>query len=199
MYVKIEFTPDKTSNPTKGTLTATCETEIIHSDVVDIAKDNAREKFIKRLCNTAPAVNAGDVRHLILQQLAQINDRIKQQQQQEEEKKEICVGNIARPQLFHLKQVSGLIVPVAYLDLQGVLQGDYVLATQHRNGQRKFLEIPEFINTEDGTEIRLDPIPSPPKPNTLSQWSRQSREAWLNGYTPDLADIFQRLAELFSW
>ena len=197
LIVKIEFLSNS-SQSTKGTLTASCDGEILHSDIVDIARESGRSKFVKCLTDTSPGIDGESLKASILQELSRINDNKKRLQAQDDEREEVDVGNIVRPQLFHTAQVSGLVVPVTYRG-GGDLYGSHLLATSWSDGKRELVDLPDSLRMNDGTSLMLRPTPTEPKLQTRSQWSKEARCSWVDGYSPDISDIFQRLASVFSW
>lgn len=105
---------------------------------------------------------------------------------------ELDVSRIVRPHLFHVPEVSGLLIPIA--KAQGNrIEGTWLLCLQWADGRRESLDLADYLDASNGQRIWFSHKPPAPLPTTASRWSRQSRARWRDGYTPKLDALFKRI------
>ncbi|NLN61130.1 MAG: DUF3631 domain-containing protein [Deltaproteobacteria bacterium] len=192
--INVCFTPNKAGD-SKGQLNIRNSETLLHSDILNIAKNKERESFIRKTCQLYPAIDAEQLRQKILELVPDPQDTDKVV---DDSKKELDIDNIVRPHLFHTPLVSGMLVPVTSIDPNGQLTGDWQLHLQWKDGKRQIVPVTNCLD-DHGHTLWFDGIPGQPKPNTVSLWSRQSRQQWLDGYSPDMSQIFTELCDLFAW
>ncbi|UCG48180.1 MAG: hypothetical protein JSU94_00070, partial [Phycisphaerales bacterium] len=193
--VNIAFQPKKPGS-TKGHLMVKQGDEPLHSDVCNIAKDRDVTTFINKLKERCPNIDAQEVRNLILGTV----DRIYQQEARpsSESTGELDVSRIARPHLFHVPEVSGLLIPIVEVQGGNQVVGKWVLFMQWSGGERKCADLADYLDLDNGDRLWFHPHPPAPAPTVISRWSPRSRSAWLHGFTPSVEDVFRRLCEQFA-
>jgi len=194
--ISITFKPKKPGS-TSGHLMVKQGEEALHSDVCNIAKDKAVTAFVNKLKKRCPNVDAEEIRKLILAEV----DRISQQEPESasRENEELDVSRIVRPHLFHVPEVSGLLIPVAQLTNGSKVEGKWLLFIQWSNGKRQCVNLVDYLELDNGQKLWFHPKPSAPSPSMVSRWSRHGRSAWLDGYVPKVEEVFQRLCRQFAY
>lgn len=184
------------SNKTKGKLVAKQNSEILHTDVIDIAKDKDRTAFIKGLEKLVSDLNTDQVRQWMLEEVGRIS---KEEPTSSLDKSiELDTSRIVRPHLFHIPEVSGLLVPTTRLS-GGVLSGNWLLCIQWADGRRECRDLEQYLILPNEERLWFHPMPSRPNPTISSGWSLDGREKWLQGYAPEPIAIYNKLIECFSY
>jgi hypothetical protein len=111
--------------------------------------------------------------------------------------REIEGTDICRPHLFFRSDVAGLIEPTTVLADSGPT-GRWLLCLQRANGSREVMSLPPWLDLEGGTRLWFSPLPDPPQPGTAPRWSAEGRRRWLDGYTPEMTDVFHNLCNQIS-
>lgn len=116
---------------------------------------------------------------------------------------EIDCSDMIRPSLFHTTVVSGILVPVTYFNksTKVALTASWQLYIRHsKDGKR---ECRKLITGQplgiDNTALWFQSIPDCPAIGTRTGWSSEGRKQWLDGYTPDLKDLYERLHDCFDY
>ncbi len=192
--VEINFVPDKVGCM-KGVLTAKHGDEVLHADRLDIAKDRQRSAFLSRLRERCPGLDIEKTEQALLTEAdraGQVDNR-----QHSEPTTELGVSRIVRPHLFHLPEVSGLLVPVARARGKGRPEGKWLLCLQWADGRRECVDLEDRLDVKDGETIWFSLKPPDPLLNTVSRWSQVGRAKWLNGHAPDPKALFKSLFDQF--
>jgi hypothetical protein len=193
--LEITFRADKAGS-TKGVLTAKHGDEVLHTDRMDVAKDRQRSTFVGKLKERCPSVNAEEVQQLLLKEANRAAQAVSPPHS--EPSTELDVSRIARPHLFHVPEVSGLLIPVAHARGNERPQGKWLLCVQWADGRRECIDLEDYLDLGGGKRIWFNPVPSAPLPNTISRWSHAGRTKWMKGHKPDLKELFKRLFDQFG-
>lgn len=193
VQVEITFTTDKVGS-TKGVLTAKQGENVLHHDRMDIAKDRQRTAFLNKLQKRCPSVNSDEVGQLMLNEAYRATQVSRPPSGPPAE---LDVSRIVRPHLFHVPEVSGLLVPVAQARGDGRPEGRWLLCVQWTDGRRECLDLPDYLEPTDGPRLWFSQKPSSPLPTAIARWSRPGRAKWLGGYAPKLDTLFKRMFEQF--
>ena len=193
--VNIAFQPKKPGSM-NGHLMVKQGEEPLHSDVCNIARDKDVTTFINKLKKRCVNVDAEEVRNMILATV----DRIYQQESESDSQRneELDVSRIVRPHLFHVREVSGLLIPVVEVQGGNQVVGKWLLFLQWSGGEREYADLADYIELDGGERLWFHPRPPAPAPTVISRWSPRTRSAWLDGFTPSVEDIFRRLCEQFA-
>ena len=193
--IEIVFEPTK-ANSTRGTLIVKGPDGILHSDVIDIAKDKQRTAFLNKLQECCPAVDIDQTRKLVLAQV----DQILQQENESDAQQatDMEVTRIARPHLFHEPEVSGLLVPVVRVS-NGEPKGCWSLCVQWADGKKECRDLEQYITLPDSGRIWLAPKPVTPAITMSVGWSSDGQKRWLSGYEPSADDIIKNLTEALNY
>jgi hypothetical protein len=194
--INVVFQPKKPGSM-YGHLMVKQGAEPLHSDVCNIARDKDVTAFVNRLTQRCPSIDPEEVRNVILGTV----DRIYQQGSNSDSEtiEELDVGRIVRPHLFHVPEVSGLLIPVVEVQGNNQVVGKWVLFMQWSDGKRQCTDLADYIELDSGERLWFHPRPPAPAPNLISRWSPSNRLAWLDGYTPSVEDIFRNLCEKFAY
>jgi len=196
IQVKVAFNSDKTGS-TKGLLTVMHGDEVLHSDRMDVAKDRQRTAFLNKLKKRCPGVSTEEVQRFMLDEVYRAHQA--ESQCHSEPPVELDIRRIVRPHLFHVPEVSGLLVPVAQTRGRDGIEGKWLLYVQWADGKREYCDLGDCLDLRDGERIWFNPIPSAPLPSTPSRWSRAGRAKWLDGHTPKLDALFKRMFNQFLY
>ncbi len=110
---------------------------------------------------------------------------------------ELAVPRIVRPHLFHVAEVSGLSVPVLTLSSDGPA-GKWLLLLHWPDGKRECRELPNRLELPTGDNLWFSSLPSATNRLAGHAWSAEGRRLFLEDeYTPDIANLFNRLQEAF--
>ncbi len=194
VQLEITFRADKAGS-TKGVLTAKHGEEVLHADHMDIAKDRHRGAFVNNLKERSPSVDAEEVQQLILNEVHRATQTASPSPS--EPSAELDVSRIVRPHLFHVPEVSGLLIPVARVRGNERPEGGWLLCVQWAGGRRECMDLGDYLDLDDGKRIWFNLNPPSPLPNTLARWSQAGRAKWMAGYRPDLKGLFQRMFDQF--
>ena len=191
--IKISFEPQNTGT-TKGKLLVQQGSEVLHSDVLDIAKDKSLTAFVNKLVKIYPAIDKEQARKTILSEVGRISQ---QTTQEEDQQTELDVRHVVSPHLFHIPEISGLLVPSARLSA-GVPEGYWQLYLQWVDGKREYVELEQYLTLTNDDRLWFHPKPTIPDVNMISGWSSAGRNRWVKGYTPKGEDIFKSLTDTFN-
>ncbi len=198
--VEITFTPDKPDS-SKGLLTARQANQILHHDHVDIAKDRQRTAFLNKLKKRCPSLDIDAAGQLMLDNAFRAAQAANQSHQQPPT--ELDISRIVRPHLFHVSEVSGLLIPVAQVQNNSRVQGKWMLCLQRADGRRECVDLVDSLDLGDNERLWFSQRPPAPLPTTISRWSLDGRTEWLSGYEPDLKALFtsitNRLLDLLEF
>ncbi len=195
LEVKLEVREAKGS---KLTIAVVPDGKAPHVEKIDIAIPKQREGLIKHLGKKYPAL-AEEYKADLERELDSMADEYTRQPVGTDPKgsEELDVSRIVRPHLFHVPEVSGLLVPVATIR-DGRPVGSWQLLVQWASGKRECRELEEHLILPNGDRLWLHPIPAPPLPGTQSGWTARGRRHWLEGYTPQPEEVFKELADSFA-
>jgi hypothetical protein len=191
--IEITFEPKKTGL-TKGQLLVQYNGEVIHADVIDIAKDKDLSAFLKKLKKHCPAVDVDQVRKSVLTEVARIS---KEKTHATEQATEVEVTRVVRPHIFHLPEVSGLLVPVVKPSDSGP-KGHWRLHIQWADGTRECRVLENYLVLPNNEKIWFVHKPKPPAVSIVSGWSAEARRKWLDGYTPQAETLFKDLSQTIN-
>lgn len=106
---------------------------------------------------------------------------------------------VVRPELFHLPEVSGILVPSITIE-EGRPAGQWHLYLRwHDGGRREQLNLTPMISFPGGRQLYFDPIPAVPSPHVRMGWSVAARRQWLSGAaTPYPVGVFNSLVQFFD-
>ena len=110
---------------------------------------------------------------------------------------ELAVARIVRPHLFHVAEVSGVVVPIM-LACGDEVAGQRRLYLRWKDGRREYREFTSKLELPDGSTLWLSPAPTIQNHMVSQSWSREGRQRFLEGHTPDPAALFRRLCAAFS-
>ena len=192
IQIEITFTPDKPDS-TKGVLTAKQGDNVVHHDRIDIARDRQRTAFLNKLKKRCPGLDADEIEQLMLSKAYRATQA---SQDPSEPTTELDVSRIVRPHLFHVPEVSGLLVPVAKAHGNRIA-GAWLLCLQWADGRRESVDLGDYLDAGNGQRIWFGHRPAAPLATTASRWSLQGRSQWLDGYTPKLDALFKRIFDQF--
>lgn len=191
--LEITFTPDKTGS-TKGVLTAKQGDTVLHHDRMDIARDRQRTAFVTKLQERCSSIDAAAIQQLLLDEACRAAQT---DQTPSEPPAELDVSQIVRPHLFHVPEVSGMLVPVARARGKERPEGKWRLCLQWADGRRECVDLDDYLDLGDDKRIWFSQKPAAPLPTTMSRWSQAGRTRWLQGHTPKLNDLFTSVANKF--
>ena len=189
--IEIEF---KSTNRTRGTVTAIQDGTLLHSDVLDIAKDADRQRFIDGLRGKVADLDSGPIEERLLQ----IVQAIIETPQEPDQSEELDSPSIVRPHLFHTPDVSGLLVRVTRI-IGNTPQADWLLCTQWSDGRRECLDMVDSLEVSPDHRIWFQPTPGAPTLESSTSWSMKGREKWLNGYEPNVAKLYDDLSRCYDY
>ncbi len=193
--ITVVFEPKKTGC-TRGQVLVHQNSQILYSDVLDIARDKDRRAFLKKLKDSYLAIDTDNIQQLILAEVGRISEqRIKSKSEQNEE---VETSRIVRPHLFHMPEVSGLLIPVTKI-FDGRPKGFWSLYVQWADGTRECKDLEQYITLPNDERLWFLPKPKPPAANLVAGWSQQGRKKWLEGYTPEAARLFMELTKTFNY
>ena len=110
---------------------------------------------------------------------------------------ELAVSHIVRPHLFHVAEVSGLLVPVLTISSDGPA-GKWLLLLHWADGKRECRKLPNPLELLTGDNLWFSSVSSATNRIVGDAWSAKARRRFLEGkYTPDVAKLFNRLQEAF--
>jgi len=175
-------------------LTAKLGDEVVSVDKLDLAKQAARDKFVKNVCKDHAEVSQEDLSKRLLD-LATTVGTDGTAPTSSEVGREIDVSKIVRPEQFITPWVSGLTIPIT-TEIGGLPVAQWRLHLQWADGRRECRDLGTSIDLPAKKKLWLQPGPSPPTASMLSAWSQSSRDAWLKGgkgLRPE--ELFERICE----
>ncbi len=164
--------------------------ETLDSDKLDVCRASARERYIKRLTSGLLGIGRETLEAELLSIAGQVSEpRVPKANT---ETPELDVSAIARCELFHTADVSGVTVPVASIVGGKPVGGWQLYLRWHEDGRREVVDLPESLDLPGGGRLWLHPRPADPTPTMPSGWTAKARRAWLDGAdAPNAADVFQ--------
>lgn len=191
--LEITFTPDKVGG-TKGVLTAKQGDTVLHHDRMDIARHRQRGAFLNTLKERCPSIDAAAIQQLLLNEACRV---AQVSQIPSEPPAELDISRIVRPHLFHVPEVSGMLMPVARARGKERPEGNWLLCLQWADGRRDCVDLADYLDLGDDKRIWFSQKPVAPLPTTMSRWSQTGRIKWLKGHTPKLNNLFTSVANRF--
>lgn len=184
-----------------GTVAVSAELdgEIVVSDKLDIVRASARDRFVARLAELAPVLATPENRAAIGAELLRIAGDVQRAADPQPAGAALDVSRIARPELFHARDVSGVAAPVTRVSA-GRPAAQWVLyARWHAKGQRESRDLPDALDLPDGGRLWFCPLPAAPEPTMRAGWSAESRAAWVSGAAaPEPVGVLRRICERFA-
>jgi len=193
--IEIVFEQTKPGS-TKGTLMVKGADGVLHSDVIDMAKDKARTAFLDKLQECCPTIDIDQARKLVLTEVGQVLQQEKTSDAHQTT--DLEVTRIARPHLFHEPEVSGLLVPVVRVS-NGEPKGCWSLCVKWADCKTECRDLEQHLNLPDGGRIWLAPKPVTPAITMPVGWSSDGRKRWLSGYKPSADNIIKDLTEALNY
>lgn len=116
---------------------------------------------------------------------------------------EVDCLDIIRPSLFHTRDVSGLLIPVTQMSSKSKsgLEASWQLYFQRsKDGKRECrkLKADQPLGI-DNSALWFQSISENPTIGTRTGWSSEARKRWLDGYTPDLKSLYEKLYGCFDY
>lgn len=192
--IEVTFTPDK-PGATKGLLMVMQDETALHSDRMDIARSKDRTAFVNKLKKVCATVNTETVEQQMLEEVRRISENDSESMVQP--LMELNVSRIVRPHLFHVPEVSGMLVPVTQARSGGCIEGKWLLIVQRADGRRECVDLENYLDVDNAERIWFNPRPPAPSPTTVSRWSPAGRQKWLRGYQPEIKQLFKGLFDRF--
>lgn len=105
---------------------------------------------------------------------------------------------IVRPELFHLPEVSGVLVATPTLR-EGKPTAEWVLHLRwHETGRRESREL-DALQLPNGERVHFHPWPGKASLTSCASWTTKARKRWLEGGAAlEPAAVFQRTCELYA-
>jgi hypothetical protein len=176
-------------------LTAKLGDDTLAVEKIDILKSKQRDIFVDKLVTLCPRIDRAAVNQECLRIAADISTKA----EVSTDSPELDISAIARPELFHAAEVSGILIPVAHR-AGGAARGRWELYCRWTDGRRERRELENAIDLPDGDKLWLHPLPAPPEPTMRAAWSAAARRAWLGGApAPDPAETWKRITERIAW
>ena len=105
-------------------------------------------------------------------------------------------SKIVRPELFHLPELSGILIPEV-VDQDGKLQGEWSLYIRWKDGRRESRRLESFLELSKRKVLRFHPTPGAPSASKESEWGERARAKWLKGEEiPNPVDVFKEICEM---
>jgi hypothetical protein len=175
---------------TKGKIILRCERdkEIVFTDEVAIAKEKARQDVCSRL--TLFGCDAESLSKELLS-IASEYTSTKYKNDSSHSGEEIEPEAVHRPERFILPGVNGLSLPILTRGHEGVC-GHWVV--YGKCGENRFrCDLSNEIRISNAS-VYIDPVPLDAGVTDRSGWSRDSREAWIEGtVTVDPTELYVRI------
>ncbi len=175
---------------------ATLDDVPVHVDRVNLSVASARTRFAKHLHKLRADIETATVEAELLRietELSAARDAIPAPTA------ELDLTRIARPELFHTPDVSGLAIPAVGF-VGGEPAGRWELHLRwHDDGRRERRPLAPSIELCDSARLWLYPIPGEPATNARPGWSADARRNWLDGAdAPDPAALFRLTCETIA-
>lgn len=179
------------------TLTVKLGAEVLAAERLDVLNPTKRDDFAARLTSKCPSIDRDAVAAKLLEIAADVV--AKPERPASDFGVDLDNTQIARPELFHAREVSGVAIPAIRLD-SGKPAGRWdLLLRWHANGHRERRELSATLELSGGARLWLHPMPVEPTLSTRSPWSAPGRDAWLEGRpSPDPVGVLQRLCDRFA-
>ncbi len=132
---------------------------LLYSDKVDIGKASARERFATAVRGKAPTIPMGDIDRELLLICEQVTTLAPPSSAAVNE---LDVGRIARPELFHLGELSGVTVPVVVMGGEGPV-GVWQTYIRRNDGKRETRPLAQRLDLPGGGGVWF----TPSRPNRI--------------------------------
>lgn len=168
--------------------------QAIHADKLDISRSTARERFKKAILGRHPGIDQQGLEAELLRIASELNPQPAAQSQATE----VEVAGIVRPELFHTREVSGMLVPrVTIAGNEPVAR--WMSYLRWADGRREQRALAPSIETSDGRRLWLHPLPAEPEITARPLWTAEARSQWLQGRpAPHPRTLFNQLCESFA-
>ncbi|MHC4063185.1 MAG: hypothetical protein ACYSUI_01590 [Planctomycetota bacterium] len=103
---------------------------------------------------------------------------------------EVHVNRIVKPHLFHVPEVSGLVVPTVTAS-DGQLKVQMRLYLQCRDGRREWRPMAGKLDLPSGESLWFSGTGEASMSNIGQCWSVEGRQRFIRGYTPNSRDLFR--------
>ncbi len=174
-------------------ITARVGGEVVFVDTIDPASALQRTRFATALHERCNAVRTEAVEAELLKLATSSED-----EQPTAPPQEVDLRRVARPELFHTPDASGLTVAVV-LDAGGRLVARWRTYLRWSDGRREVIDAPERLTLFDGSILYFNPEPGEP-PTEPPGWSARARSQWLSAAEPvNPARLFRDLCERFAY
>ncbi|WP_439628799.1 hypothetical protein [Gemmata sp.] len=203
-HVEVRFTP-AADKPGRFIVTAVYGGGDLHRDTIDLNSARSRAAFAKatraRLSVVSPDLDAGTLdaeassvgRHLLSAAAAPPGAPGRGAPLAE-----VDVGRVARPELFHTPEVSGLTLAVM-TDDGGRIVPRWRTYLRWADGRREVVDTPPALALAGGGKMFFGPDPGEPTAGPSPPWSFKSRSAWeAMAPPPDPAAAFKRVCRRFA-
>ncbi len=205
------------------TLTARLNSDVLHTDKLDIQRATSRDRFLSRLADQYPELLTPEQRMALdaelLRQASSINATLSEGMigaladaqaivadfiaggdgSSGVTRAEIDTSRIVRPELFHASDVSGVAVPVNRIACGKPIGRWQHYLRWHGDGRRERRDIEPAIDLSDGRRLWVYPTPGEPELTTRAGWSPEARAAWLDGAdSPEPVRLLQSVCERFA-
>ena len=147
VQVDMTFTPEKTGS-TRGLLMILQGQMVLHSDRMDNARAKDRTAFLNKLKKLCASIDTENVQRQMLAEVRRASEADAEPEAQPPT--ELNVNRIVRPHLFHLPEVSGLLVPVTPTRGRGDIEGTWLLFIQWAEGKRQCIELVDYLDVAGG-------------------------------------------------
>jgi hypothetical protein len=191
--IALQFNIPSVNGSARGTITAHLDGKPLHVEKGDWLSATARERFCQMVAKKAndPAV-AAQLESNIVEELDRRHASPAPAQSQSVA---FDVSNVVRPDLFIRPAVIGLSVAQPVL-IDGRPAGKWILYLLWADGRREAVDLPETLDLPDGSKLWIDPLPCDPTASTMTGWSRDGQQRWLDGApAPDPVAVFHRLCD----
>jgi len=189
---------DRIGDKGKVNLTVRLGGEVLAIDNLNVLSSTARERFAKRLCKDRAGIDRSDVDEKLLSIADEVYKAQNMPQGAIMPAEELDVSHIVRPERFITPEVSGLAVSIPTLR-DGSPSSYWKLLLQWADGKREAMDMPESVTLPDGSKLWIQPRPGSPSIFDMPAWSKEARQAWLDGgHSVDAADVFQRLCKCIA-
>ncbi len=190
----VELVPERLGNG-RTRVSAQRNGEQVHLDDFNLASASARKKFSKALCERLPAADPAAIEAELLRLAAAPPTSTMTTAGPDE----LDLTRIVRPEQFHVPEVSGLAVPVVFVE-GGKPAARWRLYLRWADGKRDARELTGWLDLPGGGKLWIHPSPGEPSVTAASGWSREGRRAWVGGAAaPDPAGLFRRLCERVAY
>jgi hypothetical protein len=190
--LNLTFKSDK-SNSTHGYLTLSCGDQVLHSDKLDIAKHTQRSKFCAFAQGKHAAIDSNEIEELLLAEIG----RVRSEPEKTDSAVEIDVSQVVRPQLFFTPEVCGVLVAGSKI-VDNKPIGYWNLYLKWSDGRRQCLPFTDSLLLETEQRLWFDPQPLAPAICDVCQWSKQSRQKWLQGGAVSIEETLATLMKVFE-